>query len=257
MKIKAFLIAIFSIPIVLSAQTVSPRTGFVEKAIWFSEETLASDKTVKIYTAVFNGEDSRLTVKVDFIDGNVALSSKEVVINPNETKTVSADFKVSLGSHEIYAIISSAKINGESVLLESLKTDSVKFSVTKEVPGSVVKNALLSKLGGVFEGEGTFKEKADAWFKLNFKKSEEFRESTLKKIKDSEQKVEKSREEEKKDVKTSVKVISFLHFYSLIILGFLFSVSFIFYICVVLIIYLLLRLVWKIIRRIFRRKYEE
>jgi len=256
MIFRVLLLSIFSVPMILSAQTVSPRTGFVEEAIWFSEETLTADKTVKIYTAVFNGEDSRLTVKVDFIDDTVALSSKEVVINPNETKTVSADFKVGLGSHEIYAIISGAKIGGEAVVLENVKTDSIRFSVTKEVPGSVVKNALLSKLGGVFEGEGTFTEKADAWFKLNFKKSEEFRESTLEKIKDSEEKVRKNREEEK-EAKTSVKVISFLHLYFLIFVGFLFSVSVVFYISTVLIIYLLLRLIWKILRRLFRRKYEE
>ena len=240
MRFGAIFLSFLIVPFALFAEGASSWTGFVEGPVWFSEESLKLDQTVKIYSAVFNGESSRMVLKVDFVDDTTVLNSKEIIVNPNETKTVFTDWKVSSGSHEIFAIISSAKVEGENFILERIKTDSVKFSVTKEVPGSVIKNALTSKFLGVFEGEGDFMEKADNWFKLNFAKSEEFREETLKKIDSSKDKIGQRREE--KDLKSSQKFLYFLHFYTLVVVKFIFSVSVLFYIVSVVIIYLLLRL---------------
>ncbi len=256
MRLGAIFLSFLLVPFAAMAEGTSTRTGFVDGPVWFSEESLKVDQTVKIYTAIFNGEDTKLTLKVDFIDGTTALSSKEVFVSPNETKTVSTDWKVSLGSHNVYAVIASPKVDGENVLLQRSKTDSVKFSVTKEVPGSVVKNALTGKFGDIFSGEGDFMEKADSWFKMNFKKSEEFREKTLEKIKASKEKVAKSREDQK-DAKTRDKIVLSGHFYGLAFVGFIFSVSVVFYICFVILIYLVLRTIWRILRRILRRRHEE
>lgn len=239
-----------------SAQAASIRTGFVDGPVWFSTESLKLDQTVKIYTAVFNGESSMLSVKVDFLDDETVLSTKEINVSPNETKSVSMDWKVSSGEHDIFAEISSAKVGGEKSILERSKTDSVEFSVTKEVPADVVKKALTDKFSNIFEGEGTFLEKADALFKMNFAKSEEWREKKLIDFKKSKEKVEKSREDDK-DAKTSVKVVSLIHLYSIITISFIFSVSVIFYLVAVVLAYILLRTVWRLIKKIFRKKHEE
>lgn len=254
MRLGAIFLSFFLVPFAVMAEGTSVRTGFVDGPVWFSEEDLKLHQTVKIYTAVFNGEDTKLTLKVDFVDDTTALSTKEVFISPNETKTVSTDWKVSSGSHNVFAVISSPKVNDMSVVLERAKTDSVKFSVTKDIPGSVAKNALTSKFADIFNGEGDVTEKADAWFKLNFKKSEEFREKTLEKIKAS--KVKKSREEEK-NPSGGVKAAFFAHQQLLNLAGFIFSVSVAFYICAVILIYFTLRTVWRILRSLFRRKHEE
>ncbi len=249
------LLALF-FPVFLFAQEISSRTGFVDGSVWFSDESISLGETIKIHTAVFNGEDSRLTLKVDFIDTTTVLSTKEISLSPNETKTVSADWKASSGSHEIYAQISYSSVDGKQIILNRDKTETVTFSVTKEVPGNVVKKALIGKFSSVFEGEGSFTEKADSWFKLNFKKSEEFREKTLEKIEKSKSLVEKKRKENK-DEKTFVKIITFVHFYSLVVLKYIFSVSIIFYITAVILLYMALRILWRILRRIFRKKHEE
>ena len=114
----------------------------------------------------------------------------------------------------------------------------------------------MAKFSNIFEGEGTFLEKADALFKMNFAKSEEWREKKLIDFKKSKEKVEKSREDDK-DAKTSVKVVSLIHLYSIITISFIFSVSVIFYLVAVVLAYILLRTVWRLIKKIFRKKHEE
>jgi hypothetical protein len=259
MRFGVLTLSFFLFAFVGSAEAVSLRTGFVDGPVWFSAESLKLDQTVKIYTAVFNGESSMLSVKVDFLDDETVLSTKEINVSPNETKSVSIDWKVSSGEHNIFAKVSSAKVGGETVILERSKTGSVDFSVTKEVPADVVKKALTDKFSNIFEGEGSFLEKADALFKMNFAKSEEWREKKIIDFKASKDKVEKRRLEEKedKDTKTSVKVISFIHFYFLAICLFIFSTSVLFYILAVILIYLALRTLWRLLRRLFRKKHEE
>ncbi|MDQ5883170.1 MAG: hypothetical protein QG654_82 [Patescibacteria group bacterium] len=259
MRFGVIFLSFFLVPFALMAEGTSTRTGFVDGPVWFSEESLKLDQTVKIYTAIFNGEDSKMTLKVDFIDDTTSLSVKEVFINPNETKTVSADWKISAGDHNIFAVISNTKVGDEQVVLERNKTSSVKFSVTKDIPGAVAKKALVDKFSNIFEGEEGFMDKADSWFKVNFTKSEEFRESKLKQIESSKDKVEKRRKEEakEKETKASVKVISFIHLYALIIVGFIFSVSVVFYVCAFILSYIALRTIWRILKRIFRKQHEE
>jgi len=256
MRFGAVFLSFLLIPFALFAEGISTRTGFVDGPVWFSEESLKLGQTVKLYTAIFNGEDSKIILKVDFIDDTTALSTKEIIINPNETKTVSIDWKVSSGSHEIFAVISSSKKSEENIILERVKTQPVKFSVTQDVPGGVVKNAITNKFSSIFEGDKNFLQKADILFKINFAKSEEWREEKLVDFKNSKEKVEKRREGDK-DAKTSVKVISLIHFYSLTAIYFIFSVSVIFYLLAVILAYLSLRTIWRILKRIFRKKYEE
>ncbi len=256
MKFKVFILSLFLVPYTLFAQGTSLRTGFVDGPVWFSDESLVLGETTKIYTAIFNGEDTKLSVKVDFIDDTIVLGTKDITLNSNETRGISIDWKITTGSHKIFARIASATVNGKTVLLDRDVTDAISFSVTKEIPGSVVKNALMAKFSTILEGEGTFTQKADSWFKLNFKKSEEFREQTLKKIENSKKVVEKRRLEEK-NKKTSEKIIPAIHFYALIVAKFIFSVSIVFYLCAIALAYLVLCTLWRILKRIFRKKHEE
>jgi len=261
MRAKVFLLIFLLFPFVSFAQNTSSRTGFVDGTVWFPEESVVLDETTKIYTAVFNGEDSTLTVNVDFLDENTFLGTKEVSIGPNKTETISIDWKVSAGSHAVFALISSAKINNKKVVLERVKTISVKFSVTKDIPGSVVKKAIDKKLSGVVEGvvggvKGLSMEKVDSWFKENFKNSEEFREKNLEKIKNLKVKVTNSRETEK-DASKALKAMNFLYFWFLSLVGFILSVTIVFYSLAVVVLYFVLGLVWRLLKKIFRRKYEE
>lgn len=256
MRLVVIFLSIFCLPFALSAQGFSPRTGFVEGAIWFSEESLVLGESVKIYTPVFNGEDSRLTVKVDFVNNSEVFSSKEVLIYPNETKTVSSDWKVDPGSHNIFAKISEATLGEESITLENLNTESIKFSVTQASPGSVSKNPLFSKFSGVLEGEGSLMDKIDRWFKLNFTKSEEWRESSLGKLNESRDKL-KVEIQSQRETESKAKVFSVLHLWILHAIIFIFSVSVVFYLLAVVVSYILLRFIWRILRRLFRKKYEE
>ena len=261
MRVRIFLVIFLLIPFVSLAQNTSPRTGFVDGQVWFPEESISLDETTQIFTAVFNGEDSKLTVNVDFLDNNTFLGTKEVSISPNKTETISVDWKVSTGSHSVFALISSAKVDNKKVVLERIKTDQVKFSVTKEIPGSVAKKAIDNKLFGVVDGavegvKGLNMGKVDSWFNENFKKYEEFREKNLEKVKISKTKVAKTRETDK-DVSKALKAMTFLHFYLLVLVGFILSVTIIFYALSVVLLYFVLRIFWRILKKIFRRKHEE
>ena len=256
MRFWSFVFLLLLIPSALMAEGISARTGFIDGPIWFSEEFLKVEDKVKIYTAVFNAEDSRLVLKVDFVDDDTVISSKDVIVSPNETKTISADWKVSLGSHQIFAIISSSKIDDKQVILERVKTSSVKFSTTKDVPANLVKNAISSKFSSVIKTDGNFIDKVDSWFKLNFVKSEEFREEKLTDLKKTKEDLSVKIEKEK-DSESRAKIVSKAYLFALIAVVFIFSVSIAFYICLLIIFYIILRTIWKILKRIFRKKHEE
>ncbi len=258
-KLGIFTFLIFILPIFAGAVEVSNRTGFVDGSVWFSKETIKENDSVKVYTAVFNGESKTLNASVDFFDGDTLLSQKKISVNPQETKTVYIDWKVSLGSHKIFAKISQASVSGEKALLERDSTKSVSFSVTKDVPASVAKKALSANVKNILKPENLKLETANSWIKENFKQSEIFREKNSEKFKTKKEEVKKDRKEQMddKEAKVPVKVLITLHLIALIAVVFIFSVPVVFYLISIILIYTILRFVWIGLKKIFRKNHDE
>jgi hypothetical protein len=253
MKKTLFSLFIFLLPVGF-AGAVSPNTGFVADEIWFSEEKIKDGDTVKIYTAIFNGEDEAVKFSVNFLNSQTVLSKKDVTISSGETKTVSADFKAVLGHHELYAEISKSTKDGEDIILDLNKTKETKISIVKDVPAEVAKTAITASLSQALSS-GSF-DKIGFWFDEHFKKSEEFRDKKLEDFKKEKEDISKKRADNK-DSKTQTKVLMFLHFSLFALLVFIFSIQFVFYAVVVVISYVLVRWVFRIIVRIFRKRHEE
>lgn len=258
-KLGILAFTLFLLPTFIFAADISPRSGFVDGSVWFSKEKIKESESVKIYTAVFNGEEKNLSLSVDFFDGDLLLSQKKVSVAPQETKTIAIDWKVALGSHKILAKISDASLSGEKVILERVVTKTASFSVTKDVPADVAKKALAANVTNILKPENLKLETANSWIKENFKQSEIFRERNSEKFKAKKESVNEDRknQRQKEEAKTSLKVLITAHFLLLAGIVFIFSVPVAFYILAAVLAYTALRTIWSILRRIFRRNHEE
>ena len=231
------------------AAPLSPRTGFVDGPVWFSEESISFDEPLTTYAAIFNGEKETFSATVQFLDGETLLSEKKVAVLAGQTETVSAVWRPGLGSHKVTAKIISATLSGGAVIPERTSTEPISFTVTKEVPGNVAARALGN-------GAEDLLAQADAWFEEHFAKSEAFRKEKIVTLTESKEKVVQEKQE-LKDKKVPTKVLVYAHLVLLYIVCFVFSVSVIFYLVAALLAYIVLRCLWRILKRIFRRKYEE
>lgn len=125
---KIFLILLFAF---LFAFSVDASTGFIPGQIWYSSEEFKEGKTINIYTVVWNGEEKTIDMKVDFYDSNTLLGTRDISISPNSTKQVSISWRITPGSHTIFAKITSSAIGGSntSVSLKNSETDRDSFFV--------------------------------------------------------------------------------------------------------------------------------
>jgi hypothetical protein len=103
--------------------------------------------------------------------------------------------------------------------------------------------------------ENFSKENIKNWFAENFSKSEEFRRLHQEKIIESKDKVSENRKKET-DASGATKLVIFFHFAILFLVAFILSNLFLFYAVCLLITYKILRILWKIIRGVFRKKEE-
>ncbi|ETB63680.1 TPA: hypothetical protein DIC38_03210 [Candidatus Nomurabacteria bacterium] len=130
----------------LAFGAVNESTGLITKSVWFSNESFKDGDDIKIYTAIWNGESSKIFVKVEFYDKSVVLGNREIEVLPEEIKEVSIPFNVKNGDHSIYAkIVSSQILNSkgikEKISLPISKTEwnniTVSFGVEDEATGEV------------------------------------------------------------------------------------------------------------------------
>ncbi len=95
-------------------------TGFLSGQIWYSPNSFIEGDTIKIYTAIWNGDDSSLTAKVEFYDKNVILGMRNILIPAHELQGVSINWKVTSGDHIISAKIISSTLDIRSGKKETI-----------------------------------------------------------------------------------------------------------------------------------------
>jgi len=86
-------------------------TGFIPGQIWYSKEPLAEGDNVKVYTAIWNGDNDSLSAQVTFYDKNVVLGTRDVVVLPSQMKDIYVSWQVTSGDHSISAKIVSSSIS--------------------------------------------------------------------------------------------------------------------------------------------------
>lgn len=153
---------IFTLLLLLNANisfaSVDSSTGFIPGQIWYSKDNIVEGDTIKIYTAIWNANSGSLGAKIEFYDKNVVLGSRDVTVAPYSLEDVSISWKVTSGDHNISAKIISSNITisgkKENIILESKTTSQnykfVPISV-KKIDGSMATTAdvLKSQVGKI------------------------------------------------------------------------------------------------------------
>lgn len=88
--------------------TPSSASGFIQGNIWYSDDSPKNGSTITIYTGVWNGGDTSLSVKVDFYDNDTYINSQVSNIPPQSLEKISIQWKVTPGDHTITAKIASS-----------------------------------------------------------------------------------------------------------------------------------------------------
>ena len=178
---------------------VSNSTGFLPGQIWYSKDSLVEGEIVKIYTAVWNGDTSSLSAKVEFYDKNVILGTRDIIVPALQLQEVSVSWKVTSGDHIISAKILSSTLNTtsggkETVVLENNTTNSdkkfvpvvVKKEDGKTTTGDEVAKDELGKVGEKINE--VLPDSVSESVSSGVASVETFRENTLTKISDSKEK---------------------------------------------------------------------
>ena len=251
---------------------VSNNSGFIPGQIWYSNEILVEGETVNIHTAVWNSEKETLSARVEFYDKNVILGSRDVVLSASELKDVYIPWKITSGDHIISAkIISSlATISGkkEKVVLNRNVTSSDKqfvSVVTKNSQGEPVSssdvisnqisktssdliNILPDSVGTtVSGGVNTIDDlRSNTFSKVETVKKETQKEINL--IKGQEEKTTKTVSNKTNIEDATKKPIAYIKLFLFTILSFIFGNKIIFYGLLILIIFYVLRAIYRKIR---------
>jgi hypothetical protein len=110
-----------------------PNTGFIDSSIWYSETPKVEGDSVDIHTAIWNGNDSEITVHVEFYDGTVLLGGRDINIAKDTLVDVHIPWKVTAGTHSISAKItkSSTVISGatKSISVTSNQTEISRITI--------------------------------------------------------------------------------------------------------------------------------
>ncbi len=273
MKYKIFILIIFTFFCgQVSAADVS-NTGFIPGQIWYSENPLVEGQTVKIYTAVWNGDNYPLQANVEFYDKNVILGTRSISVPKDTIQNVSISWKVTAGDHVISAKILSSKIieSGKSspVVLERNTTEEDRKFVSKlieQIDGTPVSSTdaiknkldetkanlsdiLPSSIGGPISDSlssvDTFRD--ETYTKITVSKDE-----TQKEIESLNSKntvkgtaVSDSKKVEKKSLGGADKPIAYLKLFFLGIFSFIFGTPFVFYLVIAFVLFLIIRSIYR------------
>jgi hypothetical protein len=265
-----FILFLTPLTFTYGAETIN--SGFIPGQIWYSSEELIEGQTVNIHTAIWNGDKNSLTAKVEFYDKNVILGSREITVNSLELKNVSVPWKITSGDHVISAKVasSSSLISGkkEIINLKQGETEADKQSIpvfARDEKGNIISsngivkdqlNKTSSKIGSILP------DKVNNNISNIFAKIEKFRQTSslglTESKKDAQKEIDLMKSENKDNVenikqKENIedgikKPISYIKLVLLTILVLIFASQIIFYGLLVLIIFFILRFIYRKIR---------
>ncbi len=272
------ILAFYNIPTAYADVAIT--TGFIPGQIWYSKEPLVEGETVKVYTAVWNGDKSTVSTRVEFYDKNVVLGTRDITIEPSQLQDVSISWKVTSGDHTISAkIISSTILNAgkkEQITLDRVATseDRTFVSATENKGDNVksidaVKNNIdkaTTALNDVIPSSITEP------ISTNFNNLDDFRNETYTKIADVQKQTQKeldalnqpvkvtpNKDKNSKDatkventdtkpLDATQKPITYIKLFIFSLLGFIFGNKIIFYALLAFLIFILIRFLYRKIR---------
>jgi len=271
---------LFSLIIILSFLLSLPvyaevvmNSGFIPGQMWYSEDELIEGETINIYTALWNGTKSPISIKVEFYDKNVILGTREVVISPLQLKDVSVPWKITSGDHTISAkiISSSVIVSGQkqtvvldrnitsndkqfvSVLIKNASdepvssADALKSQVDKATSeiNNIIPESVSDTVSNSFSVVDDFRNK-------NYIKAEEVKKETQKEIETFKmnEKAEKQALYPKVGIEEATqKPIAYIKLFLFSVLTFILGNKIVFYGIIIVVAFLILRLIYRKIRK--------
>lgn len=267
---KKYLIIFFTLSLFIGVSHVfagTTTTGFPPGQIWYSKEPLVEGDIVSIHTVVWNGGDKDISTKVEFYDKSILLGSRDVLVPKAQLKDVSVSWKVTAGDHTISAKIVSSTITADGkkeqvTLSHSTTNEDHKFVpvAIKEVDGVTASSADVLK-NEVSKASAEINSVLPKSVAAGVNSFDDFRDNTYTQIKSM--KVETQKEIDQENTPTKVntknakdtkildatnKPIAYVKLFFLMISGFIFGTPVVFYGLCALIVFLVLRSVYRKIR---------
>lgn len=269
-------LSIFVIIFLLSIGQVSyaatdNNVGFVENGVWYSQTPKVEGDNVDIHTAIWNGTTNEVKAHIEFYDSTLLLGARDVTLAPNTLSDVRIGWKVTAGDHSISAKISksSSITDGKSttISIENNSVESLRINISKKVavtsgadtPIDTIAKKVASSLPAQVAAPVTHTALSIDTFRENTKESIDLNiKSTNEKIVELNTPVKKSTTD--KTAKTSKasatdslsgteKPIAYVELFFLSIASFIFTQKVIFYGLGVLILFFILRFIFRLIRR--------
>lgn len=262
----------FCVPFFTLAQIDSSNIGLVEHTIWYSKDPFYEGDTVKIYTMLYNSSPHEVSGIVEFYDKKVVLGKKDIVISPESAKDIFISWEVTAGEHSISArfLNPSKLVSGQQesiVVTQSESTARTIFvpkkllSESKEIDSS--ENEVLSSGDAVVDKvAGTINEyvpvpisaSVSAFDNFREEKADSFTQSkieskvfveSLKNGEEGENTVDSLSNISKGSMDSLEKPLAYISVFFWTLLSFIFSHKIIFYGLFILVIFLLIRFIWK------------
>jgi hypothetical protein len=286
-KISLFLFLLFSLVPTNSIFAQSSNVGFIPANIWYSKDPFEEGDKIKIYTLVFNPDARELSGTVVFFDNSTFLGKKDFKASPKSVKDIYIDWTVNAGDHTIFAKIENAKFliskdKYEEVYVAENKTQESKRDVAKKIIADLPEKIInsVSNTAPVTGIKKTIKDNTPAFVTNTINSTtnflEDIRESSKNSLENKKESVQKEidilnkikinkeakiaddgtikkGETVKEAVKSTetknlaIKPFKQAEYFILTTLAFIFKNKIIFYGLIILIIFWILRFLWRLI----------
>lgn len=139
-KTGIILFLILSIFTACGKYAKASNAGFVSANtnIWYSKDPFEEGDIVKIYTIIFNPDKRELSGTVSFFDKTVFLGKKNFTVPANGVKDISVNWTATVGDHSIFGKIEGARFlvsanKYEDVYLNDGETEKSNRAVSKKI----------------------------------------------------------------------------------------------------------------------------
>lgn len=124
--------------------------GFVPGNIWYSKDPFEEGDQIKIYTLVFNPDTRKFSGTIDFFDGSTILGTKNFSVAGNGTETMSVNWTVTVGNHQIFAQIKNAKfLTSSGTYVDANITDSKTATSSRTVANKAIAQNISNGISAI------------------------------------------------------------------------------------------------------------
>ena len=254
-------VILFLLPI-LKTQAQSSNAGFVPGNIWYSKDPFEEGDKINIYTLVFNPDQRELLGTVTFFDNTTFLGKKDFSIAAKGVKDIFISWTVTTGDHIIFAKIENARFlvskdTYEDVYLAQNETEKSTRTVSKKIIVSNIDSKvttdnspnLIQKITDT--AQNITPDYISAPVNNTVGVLDKLRDNTGKMAEANKTLVnnEIKKIDATKNTKTTnnafLKPFKYVEFFFLTLISFIFNNKIVFYGILILIIFLILRYIWR------------